>query len=99
MKTLIGALATIEWIDNGSTVDNVYFSFGDGLEDTVDPDNGDIIADHWGIPDEDIFYFCTGLEDFKSFLKSNFTRNEMEKGVEEFTVIDYELVYKENDDD
>jgi hypothetical protein len=90
MKTPIGALATIEWLDNGSTVENVYFSFSDGLEDTVDPDNGDIIADHWGIPDEDIFYFCTGLEDFKSL---------MTQGVEEFTVLEYDLVYKENDDD
>ena len=90
-KTAIGAWASFQWDDNKEIIDSAYFSFGDGLEDTVDPDNGDIIADHWGVPDEQIFYFVTGEDELKSF---------MTDGVNgEFVVLEYELVYKENDDD
>jgi hypothetical protein len=88
-KTAIGAWADIRW-DDGAEGNGYYFSFGDGLEETVDPDNGDIIADHWGVPDEQIFYFVRSETELKSF---------MTEGVEEFVVLEYELVYKENDDD
>jgi hypothetical protein len=90
-KEPIGAWAVIKWRDDGSVIDGAYFSFGEGLEETVDEDNGDIIADHWGVPDEQIFYFVTGENDLKSF---------MTEGVEDFLVVSYELVYnKENDND
>ena len=89
-KTAIGAWASFQWDDTKEIIDSAYFSFGEGLEDTVDPDNGDIIADHWGVSDEQIFYFVSSEEQLKSF---------MTEGVEEFVVLEYELVYKENDDD
>lgn len=90
-KEPIGAWASIRW-DDGAEGNGYYFSFGDGLEETVDPDNGDIIADHWGVPDEKIFYFVSSEEELKSF---------MTEGVEEFVVLEYEVVYKEikNDND
>lgn len=82
----IGAWASFQWDDTKEIMD-AYFSFGDGLEETTD-DNGDIIADHWGVPDEQIFYFTNGEEELKSFMK---------QGVEgEFTVLDYKLVYDED---
>ena len=89
-KTAIGAWASFQWDDTKEIIDSAYFSFGDGLEETVDPDNGDIIADHWGVPDEQIFYFVRSETELKSF---------MTEGVEEFVVLEYEVVYKENDDD
>lgn len=87
-KKAIGAWASFQWDDTKEIMDTAYFSFGEGLEDTLD-DNGDIIADHWGISDEYIFYFTTGEDELKSF---------MTRGVNgEFTVIDYKLSYIDED--
>lgn len=87
-KEPIGAWASIRW-DDGAEGTGYYFSFSEGLDDTL-ADNGDIIGDHWGIPDEQIFYFVSSEEGLKSF---------MTKGVEEFVVLEYTLVYKENNND
>ena len=86
-KKPIGAWTTFKWLDTQDIREDAYFSFGDGLEETLDEDTGDIVADHWGIPDEQIFYFVTGEEELKSF---------MTDGVEEFTVLEYRLIYEEN---
>jgi len=64
-KRLIGAYATVQWIDeNPSEYSEVYFSFGQFIEETE--------KDSFGISDSKIFYYAEGLEDME-ILKNSFS--------------------------
>ena len=76
----IGAYAVIQWLDSNEEGDGYYFSFGEYNEDN-DPDH-----DSFGVRDDDIFFYCDGEHELKSYLT---------KGSEDFVVIAYDLAYKE----
>jgi hypothetical protein len=78
----IGAYTTIQWLDTGEEVDGYYFSFGE-YDEEVDEDH-----DSFGVPDDSIFFYCDGEHALKSY---------MTKGMEDFVVISYELVYNDKD--
>lgn len=84
MKQAIGATCRIKWVKSKNHTDTHpftrYFSFGQHTEDAD--------TDEFGVPDHDIFYYCFECEDE--------LRGLMEQGdYDEFTVLDYELVYKD----
>lgn len=85
MSTPIGAWADFEWNDQPGEVTHAYFSFGADLDDEVN-ENDEIIADAFGVPDDTIFFFCTGEDDMKRFMVPNYA---------EFTVLEYTVVVRE----
>jgi hypothetical protein len=78
----IGAYATIQWNDEpNETHEGYYFSFDEGMEENEDG----ITVDCYGVPDEQIFFSCSGVKDMESFLT---------KGSADFTVISYQVEYQ-----
>lgn len=67
-KQPIGAYATVQWLDadgkpeDGTEYSDVYFSFGDLVEDAD--------CDSYGVADDRIFYYADGEHDLKN-LKSS----------------------------
>lgn len=55
----IGVRATIRWSDTGEELE-VYFSFGEYDEETD--------CDTFGVPDSEIFFYCTDEEEVQSFM-------------------------------
>lgn len=77
-KIEIGAWANIKY--NGEKeIIYCYFSFDEGYE----PDEKGNFSDCFGIPDDQIFFFCKGRKDLES-MKT--------QGVNDFTVINYEVI-------
>jgi len=79
MRTLVGAEVEYCWLDDG-TLGKGYFSFGEPVIDG----EGDMVADAFGVPDEDIFFYCEHYEDLLGL---------MQEGKADFKVLSYELVY------
>ena len=85
-KQPIGAYADITWND-GDMTDGYYFSFGDANVDEEEGMGGDWLPDSFGVPDDDIFFYCNGGEaELKKYMTDN---------CQGFTVRSYELVYQE----
>lgn len=62
-KQPIGAYATVQWIDDSkSEYSDVYFSFGQYIEETE--------KDSFGVSDSKIFYYAEGLEDLDALKNS-----------------------------
>jgi hypothetical protein len=82
-KVAIGAHVDVVWKDSPNDGPlSTYISFDEGSDDAIE-DNG---VDCFDVPDDKIFYFCSGENDLKSL---------MQDGVEEFKVVSYKIVYKE----
>lgn len=60
MTNPIGAQATIKYLDDGTILENVYFSFGEYIEERNE--------DSYGVSDYNIFFYCEDEEDMKSFM-------------------------------
>jgi len=61
----IGAYVTVEWIDDSeSEYSDVYFSFGDYIEETE--------KDSFGVSDDKIFYYAEGVEDLDAMKNSTY---------------------------
>ncbi len=60
MSNPVGAYATIKYLDDGTILENVYFSFGDYIEKRNE--------DSFGVNDLNIFFYCEGEEDMKSLM-------------------------------
>ena len=88
-KYPIGAWANVHFKDDlPDMVYRYYFSFGKCLDDKD--------TDEYGVPDVGIFYYCFGGEDeLKTFVESSYG----EVMGHEFIVEQYELIYKEEDDE
>jgi hypothetical protein len=64
-KQLIGAYATVQWIDDSeSEYSDVYFSFGEYIEETE--------KDSFGISDSKIFYYAEDALDLESLKNSTY---------------------------
>lgn len=83
MSTLIGAYATVQWLDadgkpeDDTQYEDVYFSFGE-----YDEDND---TDTFGVSDERVFYYADGVDDLES----------MKTSKHDFKVINFELEYQD----
>ena len=69
-KQPIGAYATVMWLDadgkpeDGTEYSDVYFSFGDLVEDSD--------CDSFGVSDDRIFYYASGSHDLEKLKDSTF---------------------------
>lgn len=54
-KYIIGAYATIQFNDEETPIEGVYFSFGSVEEDSD--------LDSFGVPDNAIFYYCDDIHE------------------------------------
>ena len=67
-KQPIGAYATVLWLDgngepeDGTEYSDVYFSFGEFVDDTE--------CDTYGVPDDKIFYYADGEHDMERLKNS-----------------------------
>lgn len=77
MKTyqIIGATATIKWLDTDETVEGVYFSFGEYYEE--------VGRDSFGVLDDRVFFYATGEQEMKQLMEP-YPYND-------FIVVDYQL--------
>jgi hypothetical protein len=85
MKNPIGAYATIQYRDEDTPIENYYFSFGDAGIDYENDTGCDWGNDSYGVPDDNIFFYCKGGE--------NELKSYMVTPLEGFLVRNYELVY------
>lgn len=60
MTKPIGAEATIKYLDDGTILENVYFSFGEYIEERNE--------DSYGVNDLNIFFYCEDEADMKSLM-------------------------------
>jgi hypothetical protein len=64
-KQPIGAYATVQWIDDSeSEYSDVYFSFGEYIEETE--------KDSFGVSDSKIFYYADDAFDLESLKNSTY---------------------------
>lgn len=69
-KQPIGAYATVMWLDaegnpeDGTEYSDVYFSFGDLVEDED--------TDSFGVADDRIFYYANGKHDLEKLKQSTY---------------------------
>lgn len=82
--TPIGADAIIKWNDGDYDQQQVYISFGEEVYDVY----GDPISDTYGVRDRDIFFYGC-LDDMEDYLN----------GIEDWTLIEWSLVYQDLSDD
>lgn len=79
MKTAIGATCKIEWKDTPGNILCYYISFGKWVDDET--------KDVFGVPDEQIFFFCPdGEEELKGLVGDD--------SPEDFKVLAYEVQWK-----
>ena len=72
--------------DEGSYLDR-YVSFG---KETFDNPDGDPIGDDYGVPDDQIFYYVDGIEEWTSIIRN---------GHEEWTIVSWDFIYQSPDEE
>lgn len=82
----IGAHVNVSFKDDEGSVLYRYVSFGKEVYDNPD---GDPVGDDYGIPDEKIFYYIDGIEEWTSIIRN---------GHEEWVIHSWDFIYQSLDE-